>query len=913
MIYCRLLTVISALIASAALVAQTPIRQMEGVSEYQLGNGLQVLLAPNDLQPRTYINLVVKAGSAVEGFGEGGMAHLLEHMVFKGTPTTKDPKRAFTERSLSFNGTTNHDRTNYFASMSPNAANVNWYLGWLADAMNNSFIAKADLDAEMTVVRNEFERAGNSAGRAVYEARMALTFPNHGYGRPTIGNLSDIENVPIARLQAFYKTWYRPDNMVLVVTGRFDATATLAHINAVFGAMPSPTAPLPVVYTREPAQQGMRGASIHRVGGQPISLIGWRGAPVSHRDDAVLDVLAHALANSATGRFTTAVNAQNLGTNVNASHAAMKDYGLFNVSLQAADASKLNAIQSLLLAQVATLAQSGVTAQELARAKQFYDTRSDTLKNSADSYGSSLAEAAAGGDWRLGFWHRDQMAAVTVEDTQRVASQYLVESNRVRVSYIPQPTTVRAPEALPAVLGDYIAQPSALALARSASASAAPPLERFEAVAAQLDARTVRATLPVGTRMAMIARPAVGDAIQGTLRLHWGNVDSMRGKWAASLMGSLLLRGTVTRSQAQLEDALNALQSTVIIQSNVTGLTLNFKTTREHWPAFALLLQDILRTPGFKETSFNTWKKQLIASWLAGRDAPETLAATAMNRALYSYDAADPRYMPSNEEAIALMNALTLDEVKSFWASFAGAGVSEFGAAGALDAAQMQADMGKLLGDWPSNPGATAYQRMPYPLPNYTSKREVITTIDKPNAGYRATHLMAAQPLSREGMALQVANDIIGVSTSSRIYTRLRKEEGLTYGTSSSVSSNEDDGVMGFHVQGTYAPQNRAKFEAALADTFNEIQTQGLNIAELASVKRIAIERSQAGRDNDATLAAVLASNEYRSRSGSLRNFAFGDELNAIRQSLTLAEVNAAAKKLVSTGKSVVVLTGDFK
>ena len=204
--------------------SQTLVRQMEGVSEYKLANGMQILLAPNDLQPRVYANLTIKAGSAVEGLGEGGMAHLLEHLLFKGTPTTKDPMKEFSERSFSSNGTTNADRTDYFASMNASAENLNWFIGWLADAMTNSYIAKADLDKEMSVVRNEFERAGSSVDRGMWNARLALTFPNHGYGRPVIGNLTDIENVSIAKLQAFYKTWYRPDNAVLVVSGRFDAT-----------------------------------------------------------------------------------------------------------------------------------------------------------------------------------------------------------------------------------------------------------------------------------------------------------------------------------------------------------------------------------------------------------------------------------------------------------------------------------------------------------------------------------------------------------------------------------------------------------------------------------------------------------------------------------------------------------------
>jgi zinc protease len=605
------------------------------------------------------------------------------------------------------------------------------------------------------------------------------------------------------------------------------------------------------------------------------------------------------------------MNAQNLGSSVSANHSSLKDDGLFDVSWQTNDASKLNTAQALLLKLVGDIAQSGVNAEELTRAQTFYATRSENLKNSADGFGSTLAEAAAAGDWRLSFWHRDQMQTTTIADTQRVASQYLVESNRVRASYIPQASPVRAPQAVPSDLGNYVAAPSALAQARTANAPVA--LQRFEPTANELDARTVSATLPVGTRMAMIARPAVGDAISGTLRLHWGNLETMRGQWAVSLMGSYLLRGTANRSQKQLEDDLNTLQSTMSIQSSMNGLTLNFQTTRQHWPAFAALMQDVLRQPGFKEGAFLTWKKSLIATWQAGRDAPETLASIAMNRALYAYDTTDPRYLPSNEEAIEAMNKVSIDDVKAFWAAFAGASVSEFAAVGALDAAQIQSEMAKVLADWGTPGGAASYQRIPRPLPNYTAKRLVIPTIDKPNAGLRATRLFTMQPLTREGYALQLASDMLGASSSSRLFTRLRKEEGLSYGTNSSLSASEDDLVANFTIQGTFAPQNLAKFETALAQTLKDVEIKGFTVSELERVKRSLSERVQAARNSDAAVAASLANNAFRSTPQAPRNFARAEQMNALALSVTLEDVNAAAKQLVDLRKAVVVVTGDFK
>ena len=156
---------------------------VEGITEYRLPNGMQVLLVPDDTKATTTVNVTYRVGSRHEHYGETGMAHLLEHMVFKGTPTTKNVFAEFTKRGLRANGTTSLDRTNYYASFAANDDNLQWYLSWQADIMVNSFIARSDLDTEMTVVRNEFESGENSPGRSLLQKMFATMYQWHNYGK----------------------------------------------------------------------------------------------------------------------------------------------------------------------------------------------------------------------------------------------------------------------------------------------------------------------------------------------------------------------------------------------------------------------------------------------------------------------------------------------------------------------------------------------------------------------------------------------------------------------------------------------------------------------------------------------------------------------------------------------------------
>ena len=164
-----------------------------------------MLLFPDASKPTTTVNVTYQVGSAYENYGETGMAHLLEHLVFKGTPTRGNIMTELGKRGMNFNGTTGWDRTNYFESFTASSDNLDWALAMEADRMVNSFIRRSDLDSEMTVVRNEFESGENNPQLVLFEKMLATAYEWHNYAHTPIGARSDIENVNIERLQAFYR------------------------------------------------------------------------------------------------------------------------------------------------------------------------------------------------------------------------------------------------------------------------------------------------------------------------------------------------------------------------------------------------------------------------------------------------------------------------------------------------------------------------------------------------------------------------------------------------------------------------------------------------------------------------------------------------------------------------------------
>ncbi|MFM7295522.1 MAG: M16 family metallopeptidase, partial [Burkholderiales bacterium] len=347
----------------------TRVRTVEGITEYRLSNGMKVLLAPDASDDKVTVNITYMVGSRHEGQGEGGMAHLLEHLVFKGTPKTPDPKQEFRKRGFTFNGTTTSDRTNYFATFTSSQEALDWYIGWQADAMVNSYIAKKDLDSEMTVVRNEFEIAGNNPFQLLGQKLAHAAYETHAYGKPTVGNREDIENVDIEKLQAFYKRYYRPDNAVLIVAGKFEVAKTLAAMQLSLGQLKKPESTVPAVHAREAPQDGERTVIVRRPAPTQVIIANFHAPGAMHPDSPALNVLATALGDVPAGRLHKALVESKLTLGVFAASVPRREAGTISFVTGLAPTEDGAKSQKILIDTVEGVGSEAIRHDEFERAK----------------------------------------------------------------------------------------------------------------------------------------------------------------------------------------------------------------------------------------------------------------------------------------------------------------------------------------------------------------------------------------------------------------------------------------------------------------------------------------------------------------------------------------------------------------
>jgi len=544
--------------AAAKLPAPVKITSVEGITEYRLGNGLRVLLFPDASQPSMTVNITYLVGSRNEIYGETGMAHLLEHLMFKPSKNFSgadkahpNPVTVLNGLGATFNGTTWYDRTNYFTTFPANEANLALALRLEADRMVNADIAQSDLwndktqKGEMSVVRNEFEMGENNPIGVTLERDQAAAYDWHNYGHSTIGDRSDVEHVNIAHLQAFYHKYYQPDNAVLMVAGKIDEAKVLSQVNELLGRIPKPKREIEKQWTVEPVQDGERSVTIRRVGGVPVLVAGYHVSPTSDPAAAGLDLVDRMLTAAPGGRLYKALVESKLATQIGSQNVSTLDPGYYQVVAILPKGGDLAKAQEVLLSTLEDLKAHPFTQEELDRAKAEMAKGYDLTATKTDRLAIALTEAMAAGDWRLYFLNRDREAALTLAQAQTFAENYLKASNRTLGTYIPTEKPERA----------VIPQPGDIAAMVDGYKGRAPEAkgEAFDASPANIDARTARFTAPNGLKGALLSKKTKGGSVSACLALYLGDAQSLMNLGAApNLTAAMILMGCQVRTRAKV-------------------------------------------------------------------------------------------------------------------------------------------------------------------------------------------------------------------------------------------------------------------------------------------------------------------------------------------------------------------------
>ena len=882
---------------TVTLAGLQAVTTVEGISEFRLPNGLRVLLAPDASKPTTTVNITYLVGSRHENYGETGMAHLLEHLVFKGTPARGNIMQELGKRGMDFNGTTFYDRTNYYQTFPANPDNLKWALEMEADRMINSFIARKDLDTEFSVVRNEMESGENNPYMALWQRMASTAFDWHNYGKSTIGARTDVENVKIENLQNFYRKYYQPDNAVLLVAGKFDPANTLALIRKVFGAIPKPTRVLQTTYTQDPAQDGPREVTVKRTGDTQITAVLYHTAAGSHPDSAAMAALSDVLAGTPNGRLHKNLVEKKLAANVNPWGFDLAERGYLVVMAELSKTQSLTEARKVLVEELEGLQKNPVTEEELKRAKASLLSEIDKIINNPQRLAVQLSESIANGDWRLFFLHRDRIENLTVADLQKVGLNYFKESNRTLGQFIPTSTPDRSnlPEPIDVakLLSDYKGK------------IAATEGEVFDISPANIEKRTQRLALNNGMKLILTPKKTRGETVSGNFTLRFGDETSLFNQATNSgLTARLLMRGAGDLKRSEISAKLDELKSQIEVNGGGQTVTVRFDTLKKNLPEVLNLVRDILRKPAFDAKEFELLIQESTTALESQRSEPNAMGSQAMSLALDVYKKGDVRAARSLDESLAEIRAAKLEQVKQFHSTFYGANHSQLELVGDFDSDAVKTQLNQLFGDWTSPKNFTRLK-----AETKTPKAEAIQleAPDKANAFFLAGLPLALQDTQPEFVPLMLANRVLGGGVKSRLFDRLRQKDGISYGAGSDLSVSNFDPSGMWVLYAIYAPQNLAKLKASVQEELVKFAKEGISAEELADAKKSILEERKIARAQDGALASGHVAQTFANRT-----MAYSEKSDALVEATTLAEVNSAIRKALDPAKFLYVYAGDF-
>jgi zinc protease len=896
---------------AAPVVAEgySHVKSVGDIHEYTLkSNGLQVLLLPDHASPTLTFMVTYRVGSRNEVTGTTGATHILEHLMFKGTrnrpnSSSNNVKQLLERTGARYNASTWLDRTNYYANLgSEHLATI---IDMEADRMRNLSLDDADRQAEMTVVRNEYEQGENSPFQALYKEIFHAAFVAHPYHHSTIGHRSDIEKVSIEKLREFYDTFYWPNNATVTLVGDFQPQQALALIKNAFGVYPRSPKPIPALYTEEPAQGGPRRVSVKRPGQLGLVAIAHKIPQATHADFAALSLLSAILTDGKNSRLYKVLTDKNLTTGVSGFPGFNADPSLHLLFLPMAPGASQEQVEKIALEEIERLKKEGVSEAELqaAIAKSLASTAFD--RDGSFAIAGNLNEAIAAGDWSLYYSIDEAVRKVTQSDIQRVARQYFNEDQSTTGWFVPTNpagTALTVPLAATALLADigpnYYRTPGLSEIgphaAQSADAGSGPVSS-----AVRISAKAQRSKV-AGIDLISYAT-GVKDVVTLRGALPAGRAQAKSNPALAALTSMLLDKGTQKQDKFAIAQRLEAVGASLHFSAGVDTLDISAKCLKKDLPLVLSLMAEQLRMPALDAEELAKAKKQLVGGIKRSQENTDYRAADAFTRLIYPVG--HPNRQSDPEALLAAIESVQPDDVRAFHKAHYGPGHMILVAVGDLTNSDLADEVTRAFAGWQ---GGSAPVRNTQALTLSEPKVENVQVNGKTSVSVLLGQASGLGHQHPDAMALRVATAILGSGFTGRLMANVRDKEGLTYGVSASMG-NDSFNQGDWRITASFAP---ALLEKGLASTHRQLNLwyqQGVTADEIASRKTNLVGSFQVALSTTDGLASTLLAAVERGYP-----LSWVDDYPAQIRALTDSQINQAIKTYLQPKNMVLIQAGSL-
>jgi zinc protease len=824
-----------------------------GLSSYRLNNGFKIILIPFPSANNTRVELLVRSGSKFEGYGETGMAHLLEHMLFKGAGKRKNIKDDLTKLGASYNGTTTADRTNYFESVESDPLKVDELIRIEADRFIRAQFTAADLASEMTVVRNELENSERDPSRVVFNALARSGFNWHGYARSTIGARSDIEGASFAALQAFHRKHYRPDNAALIVSGSFDKARVLSLASQLFSVAKNPSIDKPADWTLETPEAVTHKTELFLSAGTTVVASAWKLPSMKERDAHALELASDAICDAEWGslRKDIVLN-RKLAVSASCFTWVQSDYSRFLAFSKADQNANAQDISQAVIQHIQEAAAQGVSQESLERARLSALNEFEKALDSHESVADLVSQSETAGDWRLFLWTRDVITSVTLEEANQALKKWVVPLNRsdVLLRHAEQATPLEFPkptQALKRVTGQV--WPSILTTADPAPKSLL-----------EISKATLRFDLDgQQSQAALISRKTQGDKVWLMMDNDYGNFDSLKNRKTACDAASTLMKfGGNGLDRDALSARMEKLQATWQLSLDGIGLEVPRKNFAEAFQTLFAVWAD----PLMPAQEFERYKASQMAAYQAALKDPIRVADSEVRLRFDNYPDGHANKPKSLTASMEDAKNLSYEDTLRCARDFAKLSHARLGVVGNVSVADVKEVWAKKVA---TKPSSFAYERVPMPTVPVSVNVTPIQVVmpDTTKAMVVGTAVVPIHKNSDDFAALQLAVYAMGGNSSSLIWTQLREVQGLAYSSGMQLAASSFEARSTIMLYATSSSGNADKALSSLKSVLAKVLKDGFSADQIAQAKAAWAQRRKSTLGDESGFARKLAEGLY--------------------------------------------------
>lgn len=897
-------------VSGSALAQPVLVKTQQNIEEYKLKNGFRVILAPNDKETKVFMNTIYFTGSLNDPMGKGGLAHLLEHLAFKGTKDVPNDEfqSRLNQHTLSHNASTGYYSTEYTNTLRPDAKSLKEMIYLEAQRMDRLVLQDQFVPTEIDIVKREREVRLDQPSSVLMDQILKASYGNQGLGRLPIGDLTELQSINLQELEKFYRDWYAPNNAVMVISGKFNKKDVLKHIDQQFS---------PIASRHVPEQTKVTPFDINAVkqrhfevekGSHHMKIHTYLHAQNEPAKTAI--ALSPALYTiQPSGVLYKNMVQNNTATSVSGSTWIDQNFNMVVLGAVYApnhDASKIDQALKTELEK-----KPSFEATELKRLQNIVKNSQETAFKSANALGGLISNYVVSeqGNWTKYFEDQAQLQALTVDQVNAHLADFFVANNRITADITPTPEeqkkavaqtiseqTLKATEQTKEPVQDIATYQQEVKNL----------VKRSKEILAKNEKKIQRGQLSNGLEYALFPTTTQNDKVLANIDVSFGSADSLFNQGQLiDLAAYLALRGSTTQTLQQIMDRSIAANGSATISPSGNGLNIRISANKEHFDDYFQYILEVLKQPSFEASEFKLIQSQVLSSLDRPYTEPDTVASLALSRIVERYPQGDLRYHAEPEWMKKQYQSATREQVVSFYQKHMGMNYAKVAITGEFDSKKIKRVLDQHLGNWNTK---ETYVRLPHQHYGYPAQQLHALAEQREFGSYQAVMAIPVGTDHPDVAAMQVFRHVLADSQlSSRLAQALREKNALVYSFGGNLNFNDWENSGALSIGANYTAGKAKLVSEAIHNVLIEMIENGITDQELAEAKASLLKKRVTAIEDERRIHGYLIPQLEKNR-----DLLFRTKRDQDLAQLTKQDVHNAIKKHIQLNHLIEVMADQY-